>query len=74
MNAALTLRAQQTTDSLQSLHQRLEDFEDRFADAAVERLDQVPLRIEQKIAARLQARQEVRTVDLATVFEVTEFS
>lgn len=77
MNSAIAFRAQETSNSLQQLHQRLEAFEDKFADAAVDRINSVPLRIEQKIAARLNARHEDRQqLDLADsveVFEVPSF-
>jgi len=77
INGAIAIRAQETTASLQALDQRLSQFEDRFADAAVERIDSVALRIEQKIAARLQARQEQRQkpqiVDVLDVFTIPEF-
>lgn len=77
MNSAIAFRAQETRNSLQRLHQQLEAFEDKFADAAVERIDSVPLRIEQKIADRLNARHENRQqLELAgsiEVFEVPSF-
>lgn len=77
MNSAIALRAQETSNSLQRLHQQLEAFEDKFADAAVNRIDSVALRIEQKIAAKLNARHEARQqlelVDSVQVFEVPSF-
>lgn len=77
MNSAIALQAQETTNSLQQLHQRLEAFEERFADAAVDRIDSVALRIEQKIAAKLNARIEARKqpqiVDILDAFTVPEF-
>lgn len=76
INGAIALRAQETTNSLQALDQRLSQFEDRFADAAVERIDSVALRIEQKIAQRLQQRQENRQkpqiVDILDVFTIPD--
>lgn len=77
INGAIAIRAQETTASLQALDQRLSQLEDRFADAAVERIDSVALRIEQKIAARLQQRQEQRQklqiVDVLDIFTIPEF-
>lgn len=77
INGAIAIRAQETANSLQALDQRLSQFEDRFADAAVERIDSVALRIEQKIAARLHQRQEQRQkpqiVDVLDAFTVPEF-
>lgn len=77
INGAIAIRAQETSNSLQALDQRLNQFEDRFADAAVERIDSVGLRIEQKIAQRLQARQESRSkpqiVEVLDAFTIPEF-
>lgn len=77
INGAIAIRAQETANSLQALDQRLNQFEDRFADAAVDRIDSIALRIEQKIAQRLQARQEARQkpqiVDVLDAFTVPEF-
>lgn len=77
MTSAIAVRAQDATSSLRTLDQRLSQFEDRFADAAVERIDSVALRIEQKIAQRLNARQESRQkpqiVDVLDAFTVPEF-
>jgi hypothetical protein len=78
INSAIALRAQETTSSLQALDERLNQFEDRFAEAAVDRIDSVALRIEQKIAQRLQARQEARyqpqIVDVLDAFTVPDFA
>lgn len=60
MESAIAPRAKDAMDSLQRLDQRLGVFEDRFVDAAVSRIDTMPLRIEQKLAKRLQERQESR--------------
>lgn len=77
INGAIAIRAQETSASLQALDQRLNQFEDRFADAAVERIDSVALRIEAKIAQRLQQRQEQRQkpqiVDVLDVFTIPDF-
>ncbi len=77
MTSAIALRAQDATSSLQTLDQRLSQFEDRFADAAVNRIDSVALRIEQKIAQRLNARQQSRQqpqiIEILDAFTVPEF-
>lgn len=78
INGAIALRAAETTSSLQALDARLSQFEDRFADAACDRIDSVALRIEAKIAQRLQARQEARQkpaiVDVLDAFTVPDFA
>ncbi len=78
INSAIAIRAQETASSLQALDARLSQFEDRFAEAAVDRIDSVAVRIEQKIAQRLQARQEARQkpqiVDILDAFTVPDFA
>lgn len=78
INGAIAIRAQETSSSLQALDSRLNQFEDKFADAAVDRIDSVALRIEQKIAQRLQARQEARyqpqILDVLDAYTVPDFN
>lgn len=77
MQGAIALRAQETAKSLQALDNQLTAFEQRFAQAAVNRIDQVPLRIEQAIAAQLQqrhaARQQPQILDVLDAFTVPDF-
>jgi hypothetical protein len=42
--------------SLKKLDEQLSDFEEDYAEAVVERVNQVPLRIEAKIAEKLQGK------------------
>lgn len=78
ISGAIALRAQDASSSLQALDNRLSSFEDRFAEAAVNRIDSVALRIEQKIAVRLQARAEHRKqpqiIEILDAFTVPEFA
>ena len=72
IGGAIALRAQETAQSLQALNDKLENFENRYADAVCDRIDQIPLRIERAIAFRLQARQHSRKpqLDVIDSFEV----
>ena len=59
--------------SLQRLDDRLDVFESRFAAAAIERIDSMPMRIEQKIAQGLKERSQNRQVlDLSEVYEIID--
>jgi len=58
---AIALRTEEIGTSLQRLDASLTDFEERYALAAVNRIEQVGLRIEQRMAAILQERAVART-------------
>ena len=59
--------------SLQRLDDRLNVFESRFAAAAIERIDSMPARIEQKISQGLKERSQNRQVlDLSEVYEIID--
>jgi len=59
--------------SLQELDDKLAGFESRFADAAIDRIDSMPVRIEQKIAQGLEARQKSRQkADLGEVYALID--
>lgn len=61
IGSAIVQRTHEIGSSLQRLDRQLSEFEERYALAAVNRVEQVGIRIEQKIAAILQAREVERT-------------
>ncbi len=61
ISGAIELRTQEVGSSLQRLDSQLAAFERRYAWAAVQRIDQIPLRIEREIAFMLQEREVTRS-------------
>lgn len=61
ISGAIELRTQEVSQSLRRLDSQLASFERRFAKAATDRIDQIPLRIERQIASILQEREVARS-------------
>lgn len=60
ISGAISLRTEEIGSSLQRLDQQLTVFEERYALAAVQRVEQVGLRIERRMAELLQERAVAR--------------
>ena len=71
----ITARAVTTKQSLQELDKRLSQFEDKFADAAISRIDSMPERIQQKIVLGLQSRAQstIEIVETLEALTIPEF-
>ena len=71
----ITARAVTTKQSLQELDSRLSSFEDKFADAAISRIDSMPERIQQKIVLGLQSRAQstIEIVETLEALTIPEF-